>query len=476
MKGNNKLQLGSKTRTIANQNLADSLGKVPPQAIDLEEAVLGALILEKDALVNVMHLLIPDFFYKDNHKEIYSAIVDLFNNSEPVDLLTVTNRLRESGRLEFCGGAYYITELTSKVNSAAHIEKHSRIIIEKATKRELIRIATEIHQNSYDDQIDAFEDLDNNMAELMKLSESLIGADDPEIKKATYQVYQELETAKKEGRVLGMRTGFVDVDRASGGFVPTNLIIIAARPGMGKTAFIISIAKYISFTEPVGIFSLEMSKAELISRLICGESRVSYDKFRRPKELTKSEMERIQNAGALVSNLRLYIYDKGNITFQELRSRAIMLKKKYDIKILILDYLQLMQMEKGMNKNDGTGEITKGLKALAKELNIPVVALSQLNRACETRGGDKKPQLADLRDSGNIEQDADTVAFLYRAEYYGFQPTDQRGQPLQEGTTEVIFEKHRHGRPGMIKLIFKGEYMSFYDYSDIETGEVTPTF
>ena len=473
MNQNNK---SYKAKRLLNNDLAENLGKIPPQAIDLEEAVLGALILEKDALVNVMHLLKPDFFYKDNHKEIYSSVVDLFNNSEPVDLLTVTNRLRENGKLEFCGGAYYITELTSKVNSAAHIEAHSRIIIEKAIKRELIRIATEIHQNSYDDQIDAFEDMDNNMAELMKLSESLIGTDDPEIKKATFRVYQELEKAKKEGRVLGMRTGFVDIDRASGGFVPGNLIIIAARPGMGKTAFIICIAKYISLTDPVGIFSLEMTKGELISRLICGESRVSYDKFRRPKEITKTELGRIQTATTLVGDLKMYIYDKGNITFQELRSRAIMLKKKFDIKILILDYLQLMQMEKGMNKNDGTGEITKGLKALSKELKIPIVALSQLNRACETRGGDKKPQLADLRDSGNIEQDADTVAFLYRAEYYGFRPTDRDGQPLSEGTTEVIFEKHRHGSPGAIKLIFKGEYMSFYDYSNTETGEHKPTF
>ena len=465
-----------KERVPVRTYLAESLGKVPPQAVDLEEAVLGALILEKDALVNVMHLLKPDFFYKDNHKEIYSSIVDLFNNSEPVDLLTVTNRLRESGKLEFCGGAYYITELTSKVNSAAHIEAHSRIIIEKAIKRELIKIATEIHQNSYDDQVDAFEDLDNNMAELMKLSESLIGADDPEIKKATLSVYWELEKAKKEGRVLGMRTGFVDIDRASGGFVPGNLIIIAARPGMGKTAFIVCIAKYISLTDPVCIFSLEMTKGELISRLICSESRVSYDKFRRPKEITKVEMERIQTASALVSDLKMYIYDKGNITFQELRSRAIMLKKKHNIKMLVLDYLQLMQMEKGMNKNDGTGEITKGLKALSKELNIPIIALSQLNRACETRGGDKKPQLADLRDSGNIEQDADTVAFLYRAEYYGFQPTDQHGQALPEGTTEVIFEKHRHGSPGVIKLIFKGQYMSFYDYSNTQTEDYKSTF
>ena len=229
-------------------------------------------------------------------------------------------------------------------------------------------------------------------------------------------------------------------------------------------------------SEPVGIFSLEMSKAQLLSRMICAESRVSYEKFRRPKQLSKEELLKIQTASAFVSDLKLYIYDKGGIGFQELRSRAIMLKKKYDIKVLFIDYLQLMKLATGMNTNDAVGLLTKALKALAKELDIPVIVLSQLSRKVEDRGGDKKPQLHDLRDSGNIEQDADVVIFIYRAEYYGFQPTDKNGQELPEGTTELIFAKHRHGAIGMIKMIFKPEFMSFHDFANPDTGEVFVDF
>lgn len=453
-----------------------SLGKVPPQDIPIEEVVLGAMLIETNAIHSIIHELFADVFYKDNHKEICQAIIDLYNDSEKIDLLTVTDHLRKKEKLEFVGGVYYMTELTSKVNSAAHIEKHVLILKEKWLKRELIRTSQENLTRAYDDKNDVFEDLDNLQSSLMGLSENIIGVENPEIKQATYEYFKSLETAKKENKVFGMPTGFLDLDRASGGLVPTDLMIIAARPGMGKTAFILSIIKYISIKEPIGIFSLEMSKEQLLSRLVCAESRVNYEKFRRPKELSKDELLKIQTAASFISDLNLYIYDKGGMGFQELRSRAIMLKKKYGIKALFIDYLQLMKMMTGISTNDAVGLITKSLKSLAKELDIPIILLSQLSRKVEDRGGDKKPQLHDLRDSGNIEQDADIVIFIYRAEYYGFQPTDQHGQNLPEGTTELIFAKHRHGATGLIKMIFKPEYMAFYDFVNPETGEYKPGF
>ena len=467
---NDSLALGSKSRSLVKFD--DQLGKVPPQDIAIEEAVLGAVLIESNIIHEIIHDLFADIFYKNSHSKICQAIIDLYNDASEIDLLTVTDYLRKKEQLEFCGGAYYITELTTKVNSAAHIQAHIIILKEHWLRRSIINTSQINLQKAYENKNDVFEDLDNAMSEMMGLSEQLIGVDDPEIKTATHEAVKKLEKAKKEKTTIGINTGFVDVDRASGGWVKGDLIILAARPGMGKTALMLGFTKYAAYTKNVLMFSLEMTKEQLINRLQSAESRVSYEKFRRPKDLTNEEIERITEASVLISDLNLSVYQKGYISIQEIRSRAIMAKRKKGVDLIIIDYLQLMEMPKAPNKNNSIEIITMRLKALAKELDVPIIILSQLNRAVESRGGSKRPQLSDLRDSGSIEQDADSVMFIYRPEYYDIQPTDQNGQPMQEGTTEIIWAKNRHGPTGRVYLIFEGEYIAFYDYSNIDTGEV----
>lgn len=462
------IRLGSKTRPLYNQNLDERLGKIPPQAVDLEEAVLGALMLEKDALTNVIDILKPDTFYKDSHREIYRSIVDLFNNSEPVDILTVTNHLRKSGKLEAVGGAYYIAELSSKVNSAANIESHARIIIEKAIKRELIRIASQIHHDAYEDTVDVFQLLDQTEQSLFEVSEINIRKNYADMRSIMHEAIMELETKKNQADGLtGVPSGFTALDRLTSGWQKSDLVIIAARPGMGKTAFVVSAMRNaaVDFGKAVAIFSLEMSSIQLVNRLISAEAELESEKIKKGN-LEEYEWSQLIHKTAKLSEAPIFIDDTPALTILELRAKSRKLVSQHNVGLIIIDYLQLMTGDAsksggGGNREQEIASISRSLKNIAKELNVPIIALSQLSRAVEVRGGDKRPQLSDLRESGSIEQDADMVIFLYRPEYYGI-TADEEGNSMQ-GIGEVIIAKHRNGSLDSVRLKFIGKYTKFTD-------------
>lgn len=450
-------------------------GKLPPQALDLEEAVLGALMLEKDALTTVVDILKPESFYKESHAIIYRAIVDLFNNSEPVDMLTVSNQLRKTGQLELAGGAYFITELTTKVQSAANIEFHARIISEMAIKRELIKIATEIQTEAFEDTTDVFTLLDKTEQHLFEVSESNIRKNFSDMKSLMREAITELE-AKKEHKdgLTGVPSGFTDLDRVTSGWQKSDLVIIAARPAMGKTAFVLSALRNaaVEFGIPAAIFSLEMSSVQLVNRLISSEAELESEKLKKGT-LTDYEWEQLTHKSGRLIEAPIYIDDTPALSILELRAKCRRLKAQHDIQLIIIDYLQLMSGDSsksaGGNREQEIASISRALKKIAKELSVPVIALSQLSRAVETRGGDKRPQLSDLRESGSIEQDADMVMFLYRPEYYGIM-TDEDGTPNQ-GVGEVIIAKHRNGSLDTVRLKFIGKYTKF---CDLDGGMVMP--
>jgi replicative DNA helicase len=446
-------------------------GKLPPQALELEEAVLGALMLEKEALTLVIDILKPESFYKDAHKEIYTAIVQLFNNSEPVDLLTVTNQLRKNAKLEVAGGPFYITELTTKVNSAANIEFHARIITEQAIKREMIKVSSEILQDSYEDTTDVFELLDKTQQALFEISESNIRKNYADMRSIMREAIKELEAKKdKADGLTGVPTGFTMLDRVTSGWQRSDLVIIAARPAMGKTAFVVSAMRNaaVSFGQAVAIFSLEMSAVQLVNRLISAEAELESEKIKKGN-LADYEWEQLVHKTAKLTEAPIFIDDTPALSLLELRAKCRRLKVQHDIQLIIIDYLQLMSGDSsksgGGNREQEIASISRGLKKLAKELNVPVIALSQLSRAVETRGGDKRPQLSDLRESGSIEQDADMVMFLYRPEYYGI-TEDENGQSTQ-GTGDVIIAKHRNGSLETVTLKFIGKFTKF---TDLEAG------
>ncbi len=460
------LRLGFKARKLQNPDLGESLGKVPPQAVDLEEAVLGALMLEKDAINHVVDILNAESFYKNSHQEIYKAIIELFNKQEPVDILTVTNQLRKNGTLELAGGPYYITELTSKVSSAAHVEFHARIITEKAIKRELIRIATEVHREAYEDTTDVFDLLDKTEQAIFDVSEINIRKDYADMKSVMAEAIMELETKKLHSDSLtGIPTGFTDLDRITSGWQRSDLIIIAARPSMGKTAFVVSAMRNaaVDFKKPVAIFSLEMASIQLVNRLISAEAELESDKIKKGN-LEEYEWEQLTHKTRALADAPIFIDDTPALSILELRAKARKLVSQHHVELIIIDYLQLMtgdNTKSGGNREQEIASISRSLKNIAKELNIPIIALSQLSRAVEVRGGSKRPQLSDLRESGSIEQDADLVLFLYRPEYYGI-TQDEEGNNVK-GMAEVIISKHRNGSLGTVKLKFIGQFTKFTD-------------
>ena len=471
-----------KARTIANSNikrarspfsvnLESELGKVPPQAIDLEEAVLGALMLEKDALSAVIDILKPESFYRDSHRMVYEAIVDLFNDSEPIDLLTVTNQVRKNGNLEMVGGSYEIAKLTSKVNSAAHIEFHARIIVEKSIKRELIKVSGEIQNEAYDDTIDVFDLLDKTESSLFEISESHIRKNYADMKSLMHEAILELEARKShQDGLTGIPSGFTDLDRVTSGWQPSDLVIIAARPGMGKTAFVVSAMRNaaVDFTQGVAIFSLEMSSIQLVNRLISAEAELESEKIKKG-DLKEYEWEQLVHKTSKLTEAPIFIDDTPALTILELRAKCRRLKAQHDIQLVIIDYLQLMSGDSSKgpgNREQEIAQISRALKGIAKELNVPVIALSQLSRAVESRP-DKRPQLSDLRESGSIEQDADMVIFLYRPEYYGL-TEDENGMPTA-GTGEVIIAKHRNGSLETVNLKFIGKFTKFADLDYIDS-------
>ncbi|MCS5489400.1 replicative DNA helicase [Algoriphagus limi] len=445
----------------------NTLGKIPPQAVELEEAVLGALMLEKDALTQVIDILKVESFYKDAHQVIFQAILDLFQDSQPIDLLTVTSQLRKNGTLEVAGGAFYITELTSKVSSAANIEYHARIITEQAIKRELIRISSDIQKNAYEETTDVFELLDEMEQSLFEISEKNIRKNYSDMRSIMREAIAEMESKKdqKDG-LTGVPSGFTALDRVTSGWQKSDLVIIAARPAMGKTAFVLSVLRNaaVDHSRPVAIFSLEMSSVQLVNRLISSEAELDSEKIKKGS-LQEHEWAQLVHKTAKLSKAPLFVDDTPALSILELRAKARKLKAQHDIQMIVIDYLQLMSGDSkgggGGNREQEIASISRALKKIAKELEIPVIALSQLSRAVETRGGDKRPQLSDLRESGAIEQDADMVMFLYRPEYYGI--LHDENDASTQGVGEVIIAKHRNGSLDTVKLRFIGKYTKFTD-------------
>ncbi|GAA4311081.1 replicative DNA helicase [Mucilaginibacter gynuensis] len=447
-------------------------GKLPPQAIDLEEAVLGALMLEKDALSTVIDILQPDVFYKENHKKIFNAIRLLFEKTSPVDILTVTAQLRSQGDLEMVGGAYYITELTNRVASAANIEYHARIIIQKFIQRELIRISTEVISNAYEDTTDVFDLLDKAEKNLFDIAQNNLRRDSRKMDDLMTEALRDIESLKdKKDGLTGVASGFTELDRMTSGWQKSDLVIIAARPAMGKTAFVLTCARNaaVDFAKPVVVFSLEMSSVQLVNRLISGEAQIEQEKIRKGN-LEEWEWQQIHTKIGRLEQAPLIIDDTPALNIFEFRAKCRRLKSQHDIQLIIIDYLQLMHGKsdgKGGNREQEIGSISRALKSVAKELNVPVIALSQLSRAVESRpGGAKRPMLSDLRESGSIEQDADMVLFLYRPEYYGLE-VDEDNNPTQ-GVGEVIIAKHRNGETGRVRLKFVGKYVKFTDLEQMD--------
>ncbi|MBN2745400.1 MAG: replicative DNA helicase [Bacteroidales bacterium] len=464
---------------IVTSATAMEYGKLPPQAVEVEELVLGALMLEKNAVNTAIEILQASMFYKDSHAKIFQAIYDLFNNSEPIDIITVTNKLRSNGHLELVGGPYYITQLTSKITSAANIEFHSRIISQKFIQRELIRISTETVKYAFEDTTDVFVLLDTAEKNLFKIAEDYLHRSATDMGKIVKDAIKNIEeAAKKDGNVSGVPSGFYDIDNITAGWQKSDLIILAARPGMGKTAFALTVARNIAVDHKKGVavFSLEMSATQLVTRLISAEAEIDASKLKKG-ELSKAEWDKMITASGKLSTAPLYIDDTPALSIFELRAKCRRLKDNYNIELIVIDYLQLMTgpQEKGGNREQEISTISRSLKALAKELNVPIITLSQLNRSVETRGGIKKPQLSDLRESGAIEQDADMVCFIYRPDYYGIEKQEE-GQG--ENYAELVIAKHRNGALEDVKIQFIKRFAKFanyqdkFDFSEAMTGEI----
>jgi replicative DNA helicase len=461
----------NKKKSVDTLDLAQ--GRMPPQAVEIEEAVLGAMLLEKDAFISVSEFLKAEAFYKEAHQRIFEAITGLFTREQPVDMLTVTEELRRMGKLEEAGGAFYITQLTGRVASAAHIEYHARIIYQKYLQRELIRISGLMTTKAYDESEDVNDLLEEAENSLFMLSQGTMKRDAVQINPVIEEAIELIQKAgKRTDGLSGVPSGFDELDRITSGWQSSDMIVIAARPAMGKTAFVLSMARNmaVKYNQGVAFFSLEMANVQLVNRLIVAETELPADKIKNGN-LAPFEWEQLDHKIQSLIDAPLFIDDTAGLSVFELRAKCRRLKKQHDIKIVIIDYLQLMSAS-GMrpgNRQEEVSMISRSLKGLAKELNIPIIALSQLNRGVESRTGEgKRPQLSDLRESGAIEQDADMVLFIHRPEYYHI-TEDEQGNSLI-GLAEIIIAKHRNGATGDVRLRFRPEAIRFENLVDDSYG------
>ena len=463
------------TTTFSNMDVS----KLQPQARDLEEAVLGAMMLEKYAPEKVASYLKKEAFYVEAHQHIYEGILQLFTDGHPIDILTVTAQLRKNGILEAVGGAFYITTLTNRVSSAANIEYHAHIVIQKSIQRQLITVAGEIGTKAFEETSDAFELLDQSEKKLFEIKNESMTKSYDTVTDLIARAIKSIEESKSDGDegLTGVPTGFTELDRMTSGWQKSDLIILAARPGMGKTAFVLSMARNAAVLakKNVAVFSLEMSSLQLVKRLIASEAELSSEKIRSGK-LEEHEWQQLHTRISAIEDAGIFIDDTPALTVLDLKAKARRMQRKRGLDMIVIDYLQLMRAEEG-NKSAGNREqeisyISRSLKGLAKELNIPVIALAQLSRAVEQRQ-DKRPMLSDLRESGSIEQDADLVTFIFRPEYYGI-TQDEEGND-NEGLTEIIIRKHRNGSPGTVKLKFIKHFGKFTDWGYKDFGPVTFT-
>ncbi len=444
-------------------------GKVPPQAIDMEEAVLGAIMLEKEAVITILDILKPESFYKDSHRKIFKAISDLSAREFPVDLYTVTEELRAHNELESVGGPVYLSQLTSKVVSAANVDYHARIVAQKYIQRELIRVSSEIQTRSFDDTWDVTELLDYSENELFQIAEGNIKREVSPINIVIKEAIKEIEEAgKREDALVGTPSGFTKLDRLTSGWQKSELIIIAARPSMGKTALALSMARNmaIDHRKNVAIFSCEMSSIQLVNRLIIAETDIPGDKIRNGR-LSEEEWKQLDTRIKKLVQAPIFIDDTPAISIFELRAKCRRLMAQHKLDIVIVDYLQLMSgPDNAGSREQEVSNISRSLKSIAKELNVPIIALSQLNRSVEMRGGTKRPLLSDLRESGAIEQDADMVVFIHRQEKFGIM-TFEDGTSTK-GIAEIILAKNRNGPVDDVRLKFREEKAQFVDIEDFD--------
>ena len=454
-------------------------GKLQPQAIDLEKAVLGALMIDNESLSDTIDAVQVEYFYKIEHQKIFEAITNLFNKTQPIDILTVTEELKKMGQLEFVGGLAYISELTNNVASASNTEFHARIIAEKFIKRSLINISNNIIGDAFNESVDIFDLLNSAEEKLFTVTEGTLRKSYDKMSTLIKGALSNIEILRnKEDSLSGVPSGFSNLDRITSGWQRSDLIIVAARPGMGKTAFALSMARNIAIDHQtsIGLFSLEMSSEQLVNRLIASEAELGANKLRKG-DLADHEMVQLHEKIKHLSEAPIYIDDTPGLTIFELRAKARRLVKNHNVGIIMIDYLQLMHAGGNAgNREQEISTISRSLKGIAKELKIPVIALSQVNRGVESRTGvgSKRPMLSDLRESGAIEQDADIVTFIYRPEYYKIYEWDNGDD--SRGQSEIIIAKHRNGSLANVRLKFTAEFAKFSDldyYEGVDTFENT---
>ena len=464
-------------RTIKATSIQKIDGKLQPQAIELEEVVLGALMIDNESLSDTIDSLQPEYFYKPDHQKIFEAIVNLFNNSKPVDILTVSEELKRMDALESVGGMLYISQLTNNISSSSNTEFHARIIAEKFIKRSLISISNNIIGDAFNDTIDIFDLLNTAEEKLFTVTEGTLRKSYDKMSTLIKGALDNIEILRqKEDGLSGVPSGFSKLDRVTSGWQKSDLIIVAARPGMGKTAFALTMARNIAITHEtaIGFFSLEMSSEQLVSRLIASEAELSASKLRKG-DLKDFEMVQLHEKIKQLSEAQIYIDDTPALTIFELRAKARRLVKNHNVGIIVIDYLQLMSAGgKAGNREQEISTISRSLKGIAKELKIPVIALSQVNRGVESRTGvgSKRPMLSDLRESGAIEQDADIVTFIYRPEYYKIYEWDNGDDSRSQA--EIIIAKHRNGALENVRLKFTPEFAKFsdIDYFDDSSSDI----
>ena len=462
----------TKKKEVSIDALGLEAGKVPPQAVDVEEAVLGAMMIEPNCVPDVLERLTAECFYKEANRKIFSAISALTKDHEPVDIFTVAEALKRTGDLEAVGGPYYLSLLSSKVGAAAHVEYHVNILLQKHTQRELITISAEVQRDSFDDSIPVDDLLNNAQQKLFELAERNMKRETLPVQDVLKDTVAEIEANQdRTDGLSGVPSGFTGIDKVTLGWQESDLVIIAARPSMGKTAFVLTMARNMAVDHhiPVAFFSLEMSSKQLVKRLLVSETGLSSEKIRGGKRLLDYELVQLHERIKDLSAAPLFIDDTPSISIYELRSKVRRLVRNAGVKLIIIDYLQLMTGPpelRGMREQE-VSNISRSLKAIAKEMSIPVIALSQLSRDVEKRGGNKIPQLSDLRESGAIEQDADIVMFIHRPDYYG---TEEEG--AVPGQAQIIIAKHRNGSTDVVPMIFRKNEARFVDAN--EGGFIVP--
>jgi len=461
-------------RTLKATPTSQIDGKLQPQALELEKAVLGALMIDNESLSDAIDSLQAEYFYAPKHQKIFEAIVNLFNNTQPVDILTVSEELKRMEMFKEIGGLAYISELTNNVSSSSNTEFHARIIAEKFIKRSLINISRKISNDAFDDSVDIFDLLNDAEANLFTVTEGTLRKSYDKMSSLIKGALENIEILRsKEDGLSGVPSGFTNVDRVTSGWQKSDLVIVAARPGMGKTAFALTMARNVAVDHntAIGFFSLEMSSEQLVNRLIASEAELGASKLRKG-DLADHEMVQLHEKIKHLSEAPIFIDDTPGLSIFELRAKARRLVKNHGVEIIMIDYLQLMTAGgTGGNREQEISTISRSLKGIAKELKIPVIALSQVNRGVESRTGvgSKRPMLSDLRESGAIEQDADIVTFIYRPEYYKIYEWDNGDDSRGQG--ELIIAKHRNGSLNNVRLKFTGEFAKFSDLDYFDGGD-----